>query len=234
MFFQKVRQPTVVFVDGYPVALPLRMSQSIIRGLRGVVNEDRRYVLRYTRDYTLRDSLDRGTSGLQLKNKHTEWELIRQEQPSKIRRALWDRVTECIIGEKLDGSARVPSLSRELYDTKYQADTQYGLGREQAFANSDLALAAVVAYLINSENDFRPIDINVFFQDYSFDTPENIIAAMDRIYTAFAAIHVNKIFFSVLHDAGFSKKQKYAEIFKTSMIALHGVKPFQVGGLFDD
>ena len=234
IFFQKVRRPTVVFVDGYPITLPLRMSQSIIRGLRGIVNDDRRYVLRYTRDYTLRDSLDKGSSKLQLKNKHTEWELIREEQPSKIRRALWDKVTESIIGVKLDGTTRVPSLSRELYDTKYEADTQYGLGRDQAFANGTLAIAAVLAYLIDEENDFRPIDINVFFQDYSFDTPENIVAAMDRIYTAFAAIHVNKIFFSVLHDAAFSKKQKYAEIFKTSMIALHGVKPFQVGGLFDD
>jgi hypothetical protein len=234
IFFQGIRRPARVFVDGNPVNLPLRFSQSVIKGLRGIVNADRRYVLRYTRDYTLRDTLDHGSSALQLKNKHTEWELIREEQPSKIRRALWDLVTECIIGEKLDGSIRIPSLTRELYDTKFQTDTQYGLGRDQAIANGELALDAILYYLTNPENDFRPIDINIFFQQFSFDTRDNIVAAMDRIYNAFAAIHVNKIFFSVLHDAAFSQKNNYIDIFKTSMIALHGVKPFQVGGLFDD
>lgn len=326
LFFQRVRRPTQVFVDGIPQILPLRFSQTIIRGLRGIINANRRYVLRFTRDYTLRDSLEHttqrrplfratrivsisdggggynegdiltvvggyGTSAeltvtetseggtiteaiiskqgayvtaplttpatitdgdgsdavitleytsvispqlLQLKNKHAEWELIREEQPSKIRRELWDKITESIIGTTLSGNRRVPSLTRELYDIKYEADTQYGLGRDQSFANGGLALAAVLSYLTNPNNDFRPIDINAFFQDHSFDTIDNTINAMNRIYDAFAAIHVNKIFFSVLHNAAFSQKTKYADLFKTSMVALHGIKPLQVGGVFDD
>ncbi len=56
---------------------------------------------------------------------------------------------------------------------------------------------------------------------------------MNTIYNTFAFEHVNRIYFSVLFDA-FSLKDKYEDIFKTSMVALHGIRPFQVAGVFDD
>lgn len=235
MFFQRLRDPVTIEIDGYPVYLPIRFSQVLVRGLRGLITADSRFILRFTRDYTLRDSLDHGKTPMQLKNKHVEWELIREEQSSKVRRALWDLITESIVGYKLTNPAvRIPSLSRELYDAQFGTDTRYGMGDDRAFANGELAKEAILSYLTDPNNDFRPIDINVFFTTHNFDTPAATIEAMDRIYTAFAAIHVNKMFFSVLHNAALSVKFKHPDIFKTSMIALHGVKPFQVGGLFDD
>jgi hypothetical protein len=217
--------------------IPNRYTQVIVRGLQGVVFSDDRYTIQFTRDFTLRDTLDVENENLhppELKNYHEEWKIIRQEQTNNVDRWLWNKVIECIIGYELDDTTvRVPSLERELYDDKYGTDTQYGLGDGQAFANGTLALASVIAYLLDPDVDFTPIDINTFFELYSFDTDENIIEAMNVIYDTFSFTHVNRIFFSVLHDA-FTTKSKYPDIFKTSMVSLHGIRPFQTAGVFDD
>lgn len=98
-----------------------------------------------------------------------------------------------------------------------------------------MALATIQAYLNDPGIDFAPVDINVFFQTYDFDTtdPDSIVEIMNALYNTFPYIHVNRMFFNCLLDA-FSVKGKYEDIFKTSMIALHGIRPFQVGGIFDD
>jgi len=226
----------VVYVGLYDesVELPARFVQMVSRGLRGVVDADRRYVLRYTRDFTLRDTLDSGETPLEKKNLHSEWEMFRKNQPYHINRALWDKITESIIGYKLsDTTVRVPSFERELYDDKYDTSTQYGIGDGQTFVSGELALASVLADLEHPENNFQPIDINVFFSRHTFDTPEEVVAAMDTIYNTYSYVHVNRIFFSVLQDA-LSTQVEYADIMKTSMVSLHGIRPFQVGGIFDD
>lgn len=223
-----------VGVFNVPTPLPIRFVQAIVRGLRGVINDDDRYVIRWTRDFTLRDTLETGDSELQNKNLHQQWELLRREQPTVIPRRLWNKVTEAIVGFKLDDpTTRVPSFERELYDEENGTSTRIGLGTGQAFANGELALATILADLNNPDIDFAPVDINVFFQNHDFDTSENIIDAMDTIYNTFPFIHVNRMFFDVLLD-GLSEQAKYADVFKTSMIALHGIRPFQVAGIFDD
>ena len=234
VFFQKPLSSEVVEVNGTQVVLPVRFVQSIIRGLRGLIDDDFRYVIRFTRDFTLRDSLEHGKTEMELKNLHDEWELFREQQPYHIKRSLWDKITESMVGYTLANSTvRVPSYERELYDQQWETDTQYGLRTDQTFVSSDLATSSILADLKNPDNDFYPVDINVFFENHNFDTDENTIDAMTTIYETFAFEHVNRMFFSVLHDA-FSLKSKYPDIFKTSMIALHGIRPFQVGGLFDD
>lgn len=216
------------------VHLPARFVQVVSRGLRGIVDADRRYVMRYTRDFTLRDSLDGGKSALEKKNLHSEWQMFRQHQPYHINRLLWDKMTESMVGYQLrDSNIRVPSFERELYDDKYATATQYGIGEGQTFVAGDLALATVLSDLENPDNNFQPIDINVFFDRHNFETPEAIILSMDTIYNTYSFEHVNRIFFSVLQDA-MSVQSQYADIMKTSMVSLHGVRPFQTGGIFDD
>lgn len=214
--------------------LPNRYVQAIIRKIGGIVTDDNRYTLRFTKDFTLRDKINDHTSEMSLKDVHEEWELIRKEQPASIERSLWDKITESIIGYKLtDSTIRVPSLERQLYDETNGTDTQYGLRDGQAFVNGKLALATIVAYLQDPKNDFYPIDISNFLATYTFDTSNNIIIAMDTIYNTFPELQVNRIWFEVLLDA-LSTKAKYPDIFKTSMVALHGIKILETAGLFDE
>jgi len=222
-------------VNTNSLILPYRQTQCIIRGLQGIVNADRRYTIRFTRDFTLRDNLTivDNDEHIQLNNVHEEWKLFRESQQFNIDRYMWDNITESIVKFKLlQPSVRVPSFERELYDLQYNTDTQYGLEDGQAFVNGELALGSVLGYLNDPNVDFSPIDINAFFNNNSFDTPAEIIIAMDTIYNTFLFTDVNRIFFSVLADA-FSTKSKYPGLFKTSMVSLHGVQPFQTA-LFDD
>ena len=160
--------------------------------------------------------------------------MFRQEQQFHVDRILWDKITESMVGFKLtDSTIRVPSLDRQLYDTRYLTETQYGLKDGQTFTDGVLALQSVLADLQNPDHDFQPVDINVFFELHSFDTTDEIIDSMDTIYNTFPFEHVNRIYFSVLLDA-LSLKSKYPDIFKTSMIALHGIRPFQIAGIFDE
>jgi hypothetical protein len=234
IFFQNPKDQLDVTFDGATWRLPVRFSHVIIKALRNYINDDNRYIIRWTRDFTLRDTLETGYTPLHNKNLHAQWEIFRREQPLHIPRWLWNKVTESIIGYKLDNSLeRVPSVERELYDAEYGTGTQYGLGVGQALTDRDSALAIIMAYLLDDTINFAPIDINVFFNSYSFDTDANIITAMDAIYNSFSFSHVNNIFFNVLLEA-LSFNRKYEGIFKTSMIALHGIKTFQEQGFFDD
>lgn len=160
--------------------------------------------------------------------------MIRREQPSSIPSELWNRLTEAVIGYTLaDPTVRVPTLDRELYDALFGTDTRFGLGVDQAFCDKNFALASILAYLTNPDIDFQPTDIDAFFATYSFDTPQNIQQAMGVIYDTFGSVHVNNIWFETLNDA-FATRAKYKELFKTSWIALHGIRVLEVGGLFDD
>jgi len=214
--------------------LPARYNQIVLRGHAGLINADNRYVLRFTRDLTLRDKLENRENEPMLKNVHTEWEIFREKQTYHPLRVLWDNITESMVEYHLaDPTTRIPSRERELYDETYRTDTRYGLGEGQIFVDSDIALATVIADLNSSDNDFYPTDIDVFFQQYSFDTNDNIVAAMDRIYNTFSYEHVNRILHSVILDA-FAKKAKYPDIFKTSMVSLHGIRILETAGLYDD
>lgn len=214
--------------------VPVLYREAIIRGVTPYIIDTNSCVVQFTRDWALRDSLTNAPDTRRLKNVHEEWVLFRKSQPSVLPRQLWDKLTEALIGYTLaDSTVRVPALDRELYDSMYGTDTQYGLGEGQTFVQKDIGLATVLAYLRDSDNDFTPQDIDAFFATYSFDTPENIRTAMDVIYTSFNAEHVNAIWFDVLQDS-LSLRAKYKELMKTSWIALHGIRVLEVGGLFDD
>jgi hypothetical protein len=173
-----------------------------------------------------------GAEPLDLKSYHTEWTLIREKQPFNIPRALWNKVTEAMIGRLLsDVGSRVPSIAREVYDLTFETETQYGLGEDQAFVNGELALATLINDLQDPNGEFGPIDINVFFADHDFETEEGLIEVMDDIYNTFSFEAVNRIWFKILLDA-FTTKQKYPDLFKTSWVALSGTQVFQTEQLF--
>lgn len=235
LFFSKFQQQETIqlITGGSNYILPDRFVQAIVVGLRGYVNENMRYAIQFTRDFTLRDSLAYGTSSLQLKDTHQEWTMFRQNQLFNIPQGLWNKVIESIIGYTLVNlQVRVPSLNRQLYDQTYGAQTQYGLGTDQTFVNGTLALNTILDYLNRPGNTFQGVDINTFFENNSFDTPTNIITAMNNIYTTFSYIDVNAMFFEVLQDA-LTTQQQYAGLMKTSAVALYGIQLLDVSGAFD-
>lgn len=230
MILQGVRTPDfgygLIFghvFDEFAYNLPYRYTQMIAKGLHGTVKDNNRTVMRFTRDFTLRDKLDRNS--ITPKNKHEEWKLFREHQLEKIDRYLWNKVTEALVGFKLNknGTAMtdeaVPSLNRILFDRIYQTDTQYGLGDEQVFTNKNLSLETILAVLTDPNREFEYINIEEFLNRHDFLTPEDIISAMNEIYLNFSVSEVNTIFFAVLHDA-MSLKMTHSEIFKTSWVAL--------------
>jgi hypothetical protein len=235
-------------INGTPnVYFPRRYTQCIIRGLAGIVDDDDRYVLRFTHDFTLRDEFFPrsnpaelpaaapviGQQPLDLKTLHSEWTLLRPGQPTKIPRSLWDKITEAVIGRKLnDPTIRVPSFAREAYDAEFGTQTRFGLEDQQAFVNGRLALATVLDDLTDPTNDFAPIDINVFFQNNETLTEGGLISFFDTIYNTFTVKTVNRIFFKVLLDA-LSTKDRYPGVFKTSFVTLEGRQRLQTEALIN-
>lgn len=212
---------------------PIFYRDAVVREVANYLTDDDRYVIEFNRDLTLRDDITANGRQMNLKNRHEEWVLFRQDQSGTIDRGLWDSLTESMIGYKLsDHTKLVPNPTRTLYDARNNTDTRFGLGDDQAFVDKTLAISTILAYLQDPSKDFTPTDINVFFSRYNFDTPANIEAAMDAIYVSFTSTHVNAMWFQTLNDA-FSTKSQYAEIMKTSWVALHGIRVLEVGGLFD-
>jgi hypothetical protein len=211
--------------------VPVLYRQAILRNMSSYITSDNRYVIR---DLTLRDNLRANGQEMNLKAKHEEWQVFRELQPDAVPKTLWNKLVESLQGYTIaDPTIRVPSLERELYDLTYGTETQYGIGTDQTFVNGVMALASILAYLEDPNNDFYPVDMDSFFSRNSFDTPAAIATAMNEIYNTFPVAHVNAIWFSTLQDA-LTTKSKYKDLMKTSWVVLHGVRVLNVGGLFDD
>lgn len=229
--------------------IPVQYRECILRKVSTYLTDNDRFIARFTRDWTLRDNLTANGRQMNLKDKHEEWQLFRRDQPGRIPKALWDSLTNSVVGYRtanvntfnvsaqeytaVETKIRVPSLERELYDAQYGTETQYGLGKDQTFVKREYGLATILNYLTSGEHNFWPMNIDLFFASNDFTTPEGIRAAMNQIYNSFPMKHVNGIWFEVLSDA-LATKSKYKELMKTSWLALHGVRQLDVNGQLDD
>lgn len=211
-----------------------RYNRIVLRGIGQRITDDDRYMLRFSRDFTLRDTLDAGQSALDLKNKHAEWVLFREKQPFKISQTLWDKMSEALIGYELSGfdsgnRVPVPSLARSLHDQQNGTDTRYGMERGQAFVDREIGLETVQRLLETADFDTAPIDKYVFLETHTFDTPVNIRRSLQYIFSNFSDESVNRMFFELLRDA-LSLKQEFTGIFMSSFVALHGIKILETSG----
>jgi hypothetical protein len=204
--------------------LPYRYTQLIVKNLRSKVKDDDRYILRFTRDFTLRDNLNNASSALEHKNKHVEWKLFREKQFFKIDYVLWKKAIEALIGYNLDLSdnidfnSPIPSIERQVYDTIYNKDSSIGLGNGQVMLPSSVGLDTLNKILREENTDFK-VDIADFIQRHPLNTIQDIKDAMEEIYQTFSIEEVNRIYFSLLHDA-FVFKKEYEEFFKTSWVGI--------------
>lgn len=214
-------------------SVPILYREAIIRNISSYINNDGRYMIQFTRDMTLRSSLNTSDTNQTLKNKHSEWLLFRQNQSNNIPILLWNKLTESLSGKSLLTSTPVPSLDRVLYDDKYGTETRYGLNTGQTFVDRVNGIKTVLLYLQSPDRDFAPIDIDNFLYRYDFSKQSDIVPAMTEIYDTFGAEHVNGIWFELLQDA-LASKAKYKGLMKTSWVALHGIQILGVNGVFDD
>ncbi len=212
---------------------PVFYRAAVIRGASDMLDQDNRYVLRFVRDLTLRNSLRSDLNNSLLAQRHEKWQLVRPDQLSSIPKMAWDKLTEALCGYNLQTGAPVPALNRVVYDELNSTSTQYGFGVNQAFVNKTTGLITILKYLEDTSNDFLPINITEFLSTVDFTTPAGIAAAMELIYTTFPANHVNAMWFESLMDA-LALQPQMEGIFKSSWVALHGVRILSVGGLFDD
>jgi hypothetical protein len=215
---------------------PIAYREAIIREVASYVSTNSKYMIRFTRDLTLRDDIQAGGYN-NLKDVHQDWALFRKEQQFNVPLYLWHKLMESLSGISIPDingqSIAVPSLDRVLYDQVYLTDTRFGLDVGQTFVDKTLGLATLMNYLTKSNIDFSPIDIGDFFEHYSFDTPANIQTALMIVYNTFGHTHVNTIWFNILQDA-LTNKNKYKGLLKTSWVSIHGVQYMNVGGIFDE
>lgn len=235
--------------DGDDPKLPYRFTKLVVKGLNGIVNQEDRYSLRFTRDFTLRDRMvmdyDSPYTPLYKKNKHEEWVLIREKQPQKIDTYLWNKLTAGLIGYGLGKTVldqfgnsiviksyegnienlvinfdnKIPALNRILYDSLYAGQTRFGLADDQIFLDPAIGVNTIKSILSDPTQDFGNIDINQFLNTHNFDTEFDIYNLMSDIYNNFAPKNVNYIFFQTLLDA-LSTKKESKDFLKTSWVAI--------------
>ena len=213
--------------DGFDsIELPYRYTQIVVKGLEGKIKDNDRYVLRFVKDFNLRDRLD--TNSLQKKNVYEDWKLFREKQFNKIDRVLWNKIIESLIGYSMRddftaiSNRPIPSMDRIVYDRIFKSDTRFGLGNDQILLESEEALnilrEELMNFYVNTTDSYRSI-----IDTLLFDSTTEIITSMNMIYALLPTEIINKIFFALLLVA-MSKKKEYPDLFKTSWVAIQIVQ----------
>jgi len=207
-------------------------NQFIGMGLNRYITEDDTYKIRFTRDFILRDD----PRDIELKNVHTEWAMIREQQNTLIPELLWNHLVDAACGQNMVGDP-VPSLARVAYDERNGTKSRYGFGEGQAFVDKELALNSIKYAILNTSlttispanpgvevpDPIEFIDMNMI--DDLFSTQAATRKTMNDIWTKAKPKQVNEIFFTVLYDA-LAENYEFTDIFKTSMIAAHSIRLF--------
>lgn len=211
-------------------------DQLIVRDMAPIVTFDNRYSLQLTRNYTLRDEVrdESSTSPAMLKNVHSEWNTFRRNSTFHPPLDLWTKATETVVGFDLLALANnqllpVPSLDRVLYDNKYGTTTRLGLTPELAIVDPIVALNTVLSVINSPTFDCSPVNKFVYLNSNDFTTPQGRKEAMDEIYNTFPSSAVNDILFEILLD-GLTLKSDYPDLFKTSWVAIHGIRLLETAG----
>lgn len=165
------------------------------------------------------DTITNGYKGIDTHNSYDEWKLLSKTSLDKIARALWDKITESMIGETLIGGVTVPNSNIALFDDLNHTTAKYGFKAGQVLGNADVIKSTILALLHNNDFSVVPIDKNTFLSNNNFNTILDIKRTMDYMYTNFSAATVNEIFFTILTTA-LSYTRELDGIFKTSYITI--------------
>jgi hypothetical protein len=165
------------------------------------------------------DTITNGYKGINTHTNYDEWKLISKTSLDKIARALWDKITETMIGETLVGGYAVPSSNIALFDDLNHTTTKYGFKAGQVLGDADVIKGTILALLRNNNFSVVPVDKNTFLSNNNFNTISDIKHTMDYMYNNFGASTVNEIFFTILTTA-LSYTRELDGVFKTSYITI--------------
>lgn len=198
-----------------------------ISGLSFVVTRDDAFKLRFTRDFTLRDD----PNGLDLKETHTEWALIRPGQRTRIPEDLWNKVVNSACGQDTAGN-QLPSPQRVAYDQRNGTTSRFGFGRDQILAPPELITGTLLYTILNTklvdESGPVPVPDYLDFLDFNqseswFATPESTRNILTRVWAEGKVSQVNELFFAVLEDI-VAANYELTDIFKTSRLSAYSIK----------
>jgi hypothetical protein len=217
-------------------ARPNRYALLSLKNLSRYVKVEDTYKLRLTRNPTLRDD----DQNIDLKNTHVEWKLLRQFQPTRLPRELWDLLTDTLAGETALGEL-LPFEPLKSYDERNDTTVRYGfLPKQQVLTDAETAKATFKYTVLNTRVDkyvddkyvsdpisYPGFDINQL--DEYLSTPENIRIFMSDLWRYAKPKQINEIFFAVLQDAAASNLE-LTDFFKTSFISLNEVRTIDTPG----
>jgi hypothetical protein len=198
-----------------------------LSGLSYLVTKDSTFKLRLMNDNTLRDDPE----GLNLKDTHAEWTLIRPGQRTRIPEALWNKLTDTACGADVAGNP-LPAPERVAYDERNGTRTQYGFGSDQILAPSDLVTSTILYTILNTtvvdDSDDTAAPYYIQFLDFNesdtwFATAESTRNILTRIWNEAEVSQVNEIFFAVLNDIC-AANYELTDLFKTSRLSAYSVK----------
>lgn len=218
-------------------ARPNRYALLSVKNLGRYARVKDTYKLRLTRNPTLRDD----DLNMSLKNVHVEWKLLRQFQPTRIPRVLWDLLTDTLCGETALGQA-LPFEPLQNYDDRNSTTVRYGfLEQQQVLTDPNIAKATVKYTVLNTGVDkylggkyvtdyiaYPGFDINNLDEYLSSST--NIRKFMSDLWRYAKPKQLNEIFFAVLQDAA-SSNLELTDFFKTSFISLSDIRTISTPGL---
>lgn len=217
-------------------ARPNRYALLSLKNLARYVKIEDTYKLRLTRKPTLRDD----DMNINLKNTHIEWQLLRQYQPTKLPRVLWDLLTDTLAGETALGE-QLPFEPLRNYDERNQTAIRYGfLEKQQILTDAEVAKTTLKYTVLNTRVDkyidgqyvsdpiaYSGFDINNL--DEYLSTPANIRIFMSDLWRYAKPKQLNEIFFAILQDAA-AANLELTDFFKTSFISLNEVRTIDTPG----
>jgi hypothetical protein len=197
-----------------------------IANLNNFVNISNSFKLRFTKDFTLQDN----PNEIDLKNVHTEWQLIRPNSLIKIPQSTWDKLVDSACGHDLLGNT-IPSSERIQYDNRHGTFTRYGFASDQILFDNELIIPSLTQAILNPSTTkwvngaYVPDMINNINYSLSsswFISPESTRQFLDYIWNNASIPQINGIFFAVLDDA-LSTNYEFTDMFKTSLLSSHSI-----------
>lgn len=216
---------------------PNRYAMLVVVDLTRFVRKDNVYKLRITENGSMRDD----DQDITLRTTHSEWKLVRKNQPTRIPKELWDKLVDTCCGETATGQA-LPFVAYSAYDERNGTTSRIGLKQGQVLSDSSQALATLKGTLLDTQvvtfdsltSSFvqAPVEYEGYDSsalDTYLATPTSTREFMASLWNNADPRNINELFFAVLEDA-LSASYELADIMKTSFVALDEVRTVVVEG----